>query len=125
MQSATGQYGTHAGEPAHPVQHSVMIASSFGFFFRGVAIPSDFGSILTTVGVMSGLCHICRLQEASAVARRQDRDRSQPAPLSTSVEAPASARSSSASKRPPIRFEAFPPTPKLTVIAALGPVFGA
>src|SRR5690348_11151826 len=48
MQSATGQYGTHAGDPAHPVQHSVMIASSLGRFFRGVAIPSDFGSIFTT-----------------------------------------------------------------------------
>src|SRR5881409_1871167 len=52
MQSSTGQYSTQAGDPAHPVQHSVMTASSFGFFFRGVAIPSDFGSILTTVGVM-------------------------------------------------------------------------
>src|SRR5579863_5587568 len=48
MQSATGQYGTQAGEPAQPVQHSVMIANSFGFFFRGVAMPSDFGSIFTT-----------------------------------------------------------------------------
>src|SRR5882762_8518603 len=46
MQSATGQYGTHAGDPAHPVQHSVMMASSLGRFLRGVAIPSDFGSIL-------------------------------------------------------------------------------
>ena len=52
MQSATGQYGTHAGEPAQPVQHSVMTASSFGFFFRGVVIPSDFGSLLYTVAVM-------------------------------------------------------------------------
>src|SRR5437868_7645509 len=57
MQSATGQYGTHAGDAAHPVQHSVITASSFGFFFRGVAIPSDFGSILTTVGVIFELCH--------------------------------------------------------------------
>src|SRR6266480_5184564 len=57
MQSATGQYGTQAGEPAQPVQHSVMTASSFGFFFRGVRIPSDFGSLLTTVGVISELCH--------------------------------------------------------------------
>src|SRR6266850_5712806 len=47
MQSATGQYGTQAGEPAQPVQHSVMTASSLGRFLRGVAIPSDFGSILT------------------------------------------------------------------------------
>src|SRR5579863_853602 len=48
MQSATGQYGTQAGEPAHPVQHSVMTASSFGRFLRGVAMPSDLGSIFTT-----------------------------------------------------------------------------
>src|SRR5580700_3780952 len=48
MQSATGQYGTHAGEPAQPVQHSVITASSLGRFLRGVAIPSDFGSIFRT-----------------------------------------------------------------------------
>jgi hypothetical protein len=35
-----------------------MTASSFGFFFRGVAIPSDFGSLLITVAVMLELCHI-------------------------------------------------------------------
>ena len=57
MQSATGQYGTQAGEPAHPVQHSVMTASSFGRFFRGVAIPSDFGSILTTAVAMAWIIH--------------------------------------------------------------------
>src|SRR6202022_3737480 len=55
MQSATGQYGTHAGDPAHPVQHSVMTASSFGFFLRGVVMPSDLGSLFTTVAVMLGL----------------------------------------------------------------------
>src|ERR1017187_1617402 len=48
MQSATAQYGTHAGDPAQPVQHSVMTAISLGRFLRGVAIPSDFGSIFTT-----------------------------------------------------------------------------
>ena len=48
MHSATGQYGTQAGDPAHPVQHSVITASSLGRFFRGVAMPSDIGSILTT-----------------------------------------------------------------------------
>src|ERR1051326_4619407 len=52
MQSATGQYGTQAGDPAHPVQHSVMTASSLGRFLRGVVIPSDFGSILTTAVAM-------------------------------------------------------------------------
>src|SRR5579863_6253090 len=52
MQSSTGQYSTHAGEPAHPVQHSVMTASSFGFFFRGVARPFDFGSNLSSSGTI-------------------------------------------------------------------------
>src|SRR5450631_3677275 len=50
MQSSTGQYSTHAGEPAHPVQHSVMTANSFGFFLRGVARPLDFGSSWRTSG---------------------------------------------------------------------------
>src|SRR5215470_212119 len=44
MQSSTGQYSTHAGEPAQPVQHSVITASSFGFFFRGVVMPLEQGS---------------------------------------------------------------------------------
>ena len=51
MQSSTGQYSTQAGEPAHPVQHSVITAYSLGFFLRGVSIPVDFGSCLTTSGV--------------------------------------------------------------------------
>jgi len=33
MQSATGQYSTQAGDPAQPVQHSVITASSLGFFW--------------------------------------------------------------------------------------------
>src|SRR3984957_2974536 len=52
MQSSTGQYSTQAGDPAHPVQHSVMTASSFGFFFRGVASPFDFGSNLSSSGTI-------------------------------------------------------------------------
>jgi len=52
MQSATGQYSTHAGDPAHPVQHSVMTANSFGFFFRGVARPLDLGSNLSSSGTI-------------------------------------------------------------------------
>src|ERR1043166_8574910 len=55
MQSATGQYGTQAGDPAQPVQHSVIIASSLGRFLRGVVMPSDLGSIFTTAVAM------CRL----------------------------------------------------------------
>src|ERR1022692_1264316 len=52
MQSSTGQYSTQAGEPAHPVQHSVMTANSFGFFLRGVARPLDFGSNLRSSGTI-------------------------------------------------------------------------
>src|SRR4051812_38871364 len=52
MQSSTGQYSTQAGEPAQPVQHSVITASSFGFFLRGVARPLDFGSNFNSSGTI-------------------------------------------------------------------------
>ena len=52
MQSSTGQYSTQAGEPAHPVQHSVITANSFGFFLRGVVSPLDFGSAFISSGTM-------------------------------------------------------------------------
>jgi hypothetical protein len=52
MQSSTGQYSTQAGEPAHPVQHSVITANSFGFFLRGVAIPLDLGSDFISSGTI-------------------------------------------------------------------------
>src|SRR5437764_14735533 len=52
MQSSTGQYSTHAGEPAQPVQHSVITANSFGFFLRGVARPLDLGSNLSSSGTI-------------------------------------------------------------------------
>src|SRR4029077_19407539 len=52
MQSATGQYSTQAGEPAHPVQHSVITANSLGFFLRGVCSPVDLGSNLSSSGTI-------------------------------------------------------------------------
>src|SRR5579863_164641 len=52
MQSSTGQYSTQAGEPAHPVQHSVITANSFGFFFRGVRSPLDLGSNFISSGTI-------------------------------------------------------------------------
>src|ERR1700684_929620 len=52
MQSSTGQYSTQAGDPAHPVQHSVITASSFGFFLRAVLRPLDFGSHFISSGTM-------------------------------------------------------------------------
>src|SRR6516225_9668021 len=52
MQSSTGQYSTQAGEPAQPVQHSVITANSFGFFLRGVSMPVDLGSNLSSSGTI-------------------------------------------------------------------------
>src|SRR5690242_12713689 len=52
MQSSTGQYSTQAGEPAQPVQHSVITASSLGFFLRGVARPLERGSLFSSSGTM-------------------------------------------------------------------------
>src|SRR5207244_13560508 len=54
MQSSTGQYSTQAGEPAQPVQHSVMTASSLGFFLRGVAMPFERGSCFSSFGTIPG-----------------------------------------------------------------------
>src|SRR6266704_2946788 len=54
IQSSTGQYSTQAGEPAQPVQHSVMTASSFGFFLRGVEIPFERGSCFSSSGTIPG-----------------------------------------------------------------------
>jgi hypothetical protein len=54
MQSSTGQYSTHAGDPAQPVQHSVITASSFGFFLRAVVIPFERGSNFCSSGTIPG-----------------------------------------------------------------------
>src|SRR6267143_2923918 len=53
-QSSTGQYSTQAGDPAQPVQHSVITASSFGFFLRAVAIPFERGSNFSSSGTIPG-----------------------------------------------------------------------
>src|ERR1700746_4136334 len=52
MQSSTGQYSTQAGDPAQPVQHSVITASSFGFFLRAVVIPLERGSFFNASGTI-------------------------------------------------------------------------
>src|ERR1700739_4414877 len=52
MQSSTGQYSTQAGDPAQPVQHSVITASSFGFFLRTVVSPVDLGSNFSSSGTI-------------------------------------------------------------------------
>src|SRR5882762_555732 len=50
MQASMGQYSMQAGEPAQPVQQSVVIASIRGLFLR-VALPSprDIGHCLSTI----------------------------------------------------------------------------
>src|SRR6266446_292207 len=54
IQSSTGQYSTQAGDPAQPVQHSVITASSFGFFLRAVTIPFERGSNFCSSGTIPG-----------------------------------------------------------------------
>src|SRR6267378_1488537 len=54
MQSSTGQYSTHAGDPAQPVQHSVITASSFGLFLRAVLMPLERGSCFCSSGTIPG-----------------------------------------------------------------------
>src|SRR5713226_7544134 len=54
MQSSTGQYSTQAGDPAQPVQHSVITASSFGFFLRAVTMPFERGSNFCSSGTIPG-----------------------------------------------------------------------
>src|SRR4029077_8850937 len=44
MQSSTGQYSTQAGEPAQPVQFSLIMARMRGLRLRLLVWPSDFGS---------------------------------------------------------------------------------
>src|SRR5579862_5298317 len=48
MQSSTGQYSTHAGEPEQPVQFSLITARMCGFRLRLLVWPLDFGAYLTT-----------------------------------------------------------------------------
>src|ERR1700676_2387967 len=48
MQSSTGQYSTQAGEPAQPVQFSLIMARMCGLRLRLLFWPSDFGSYFTT-----------------------------------------------------------------------------
>src|SRR5712692_5221633 len=49
MHSSTGQYSTHTGEPAQPVQHSLITAMMCGLRFRRVFVPSELGAYFTTL----------------------------------------------------------------------------
>src|ERR1044071_2545774 len=53
MHASMGQYSMQAGEPAQPVQQSVVMASMRGFFLR-VALPSptDIGQYFSTIPIM-------------------------------------------------------------------------
>src|SRR4051794_36118980 len=63
MQSSIGQYSTQAGEPAQPVQHSVMTASSLGFLRRTVSVPTDLGSNFSSSGTIPTALASAILQE--------------------------------------------------------------
>jgi hypothetical protein len=50
MQASIGQYSMQAGEPAQPVQQSVVIARMRGRFFRAaLPSPSDIGQCFSTM----------------------------------------------------------------------------
>src|SRR5882672_3145306 len=55
MQASIGQYSMQAGEPAQPVQQSVVIASIRGLFLRAaLPSPSDIGQYFSTMSYMLG-----------------------------------------------------------------------
>jgi len=50
MQASIGQYSMQAGDPAQPVQQSVVIASIRGRFLRAaLPSPSDMGQCFSTM----------------------------------------------------------------------------
>jgi hypothetical protein len=53
MHASMGQYSMQAGEPAQPVQQSVVMARMRGFFLR-VALPSptDIGQCFSTIPII-------------------------------------------------------------------------
>src|SRR2546427_7217642 len=71
MQSSTGQYSTQAGDPAQPVQHSVITASSFGFFLRAVTIPFERGSCFSSSGTIPGALTASRSEEHTSELQSQ------------------------------------------------------
>src|SRR5437868_1578502 len=55
MHASIGQYSIQAGEPAQPVQQSVVIARMRGFFLRvALPSPSDMGQCFSTMSKMFG-----------------------------------------------------------------------
>ncbi len=53
MQASIGQYSMQAGEPAQPVQQSVVMARIFGFFLRvALPSPSDIGKCFSIIEII-------------------------------------------------------------------------
>src|SRR3954465_14361861 len=53
MQASIGQYSMQAGEPAQPVQQSVVIARILGFFLRvALPSPSDIGKCFSRIEII-------------------------------------------------------------------------
>jgi hypothetical protein len=73
LHSATGQYPMQTGDPAQPVQLSLICANIFGFFFLGVAMPSDIGSILTFTTVPAKVVDMATLCQKGGVLSTQIR----------------------------------------------------
>lgn len=67
MHASIGQYSMHAGDPAHPVQQSVVIAKMRGFFLR-VALPSptDIGQCFSTMSYNCGSLSNIQLQRVES-----------------------------------------------------------
>src|SRR2546422_1848417 len=58
MQASIGQYSMQAGEPAQPVQQSVVIASIRGRFLRAaLPSPSDIGQCFSTMSYILFVCN--------------------------------------------------------------------
>src|SRR5207248_11685413 len=71
MQASIGQYSMQAGEPAQPVQQSVVIARILGFFLR-VALPSpcDIGKCFSRIEIFPcAPFHVSRVQLNFNMAR--------------------------------------------------------
>src|SRR5436853_4260327 len=80
MQASMGQYSMQAGEPAQPVQQSVVMARMRGFFLR-VALPSptDMGECFSTMSNMfsSSSAVMCdTLAYGMFLSQREMRERS-------------------------------------------------
>src|SRR6266550_6979519 len=59
IQASIGQYSMQAGEPAQPVQQSVVMARMRGFFFRvALPSPSDMGQCFSTMSYMGTVVRI-------------------------------------------------------------------